>query len=104
MHFFQMKITRLTFQSVTVGVITSNNFDQQYSRDKPDCICFDAYTHSTYIEGAKTELEVDVKLNDIIRTIVDIPNCNIHWYVNNDFISEAIIPAHMAAVPLFPYL
>jgi hypothetical protein len=104
MHFFQLKIARLSFQSVTVGLITSRNFQQQYSRDKSHCICFDAYTHSTYVEGAKTDLQVEVKLNDVIRTVVNIPNATVHWYINQDFIAEAIIPSHMAAMPLYPYL
>jgi hypothetical protein len=103
-YFFHMKIMRLTFQSVTVGVITEDNFGFQYSRDKSNCICFDAYTHSTYIEGEKTELEAEIKLNDIIRTIVDIPSSTIQWYINNDLISEAIIPPHIATANLYPYL
>jgi hypothetical protein len=33
-YFFQMKIARLSFQSVTVGLISARNFEEQYSRDK----------------------------------------------------------------------
>jgi hypothetical protein len=104
LHFFQIKIARLSFQAVTIGLITARNFAEQYSRDKANCVCFDAYTHSTYVEGQRTELEVEVNLNDVIRTTVDVASASVHWYLNNDFISEAIIPPHMAVLPLFPYI
>jgi hypothetical protein len=45
-----------------------------------------------------------VKINDIIRAIVDIGSATIQWYINNDMISECIIPSHMVEVPLYPYI
>ena len=52
-YFFEMRVMRLAYQNITVGLITEDNFEYTYSRDKNGCICFDAYTHSIYVEGDK---------------------------------------------------
>lgn len=89
---------RLTFQSILTGVITAANFGNQYSRDKGDCLCYDAYTHSTYVGGDKQhETEVELKVGDKLRTVVDISTRKVGWFVNGEIIAEESIPESIAA-------
>ena len=45
-----------------------------------------------------------MKINDVVRTVVDIPSRMVQWYVNNELIGDAMIPEHMISQPLYPYL
>lgn len=63
----------LAAPNITIGVITAENFNYDYSLNKKGCICFDAYSRGVYVEGEKTEYDVNVFVNDVIRIIVDLP-------------------------------
>ncbi len=43
-------------------------------------------------------------MNDIVRTIVDVPGGKIEWYINNDSVAVAAIPELLAVKPLYPHL
>ena len=103
-HYFGFKIIRMSFKSISLGVITPANFKEAYSRDKPNAICFDAYSHSIYNEGQKIELDVNVKLGDVIKAVVEVPKRMISWHLNQDQVGSTEISENMAQQQLYPYM
>ena len=82
-HYFEVKVLRQLLKMVIVGVITPDNFSQQYSQDKPNCICYNGFYNCIFLEGERISLDIATpKVNDVLRVMVEVPARRIQFIIN----------------------
>lgn len=106
--FFDIRILQIKNYNIVVGIITDKNKDEQFSFKKMNCVCYNGYDGSICEQDKQKYVSLKPKENHKIRTVVDLNNFRIEWFIMGGELSKfpigsANIPVTMIKQSLFPY-